>query len=90
MKLTELNPAWDSDEHSATTLTLDCPTCKTHRITVPFSASAVNWHKTGFGFNDMTLRPSILHKSYYADGMDKDPRFCETHFFITEGEISMA
>lgn len=90
MKLTELSPRWAATNGVRDHVNFLCPTCKQHMIAVPIPpATGVVWNMTGDSFENLTLTPSILHKTYYADGMAKPPRFCETHFFITNGEIQI-
>jgi len=90
MKLTELNPKYATVEGKRTCVIFDCPLCKKHRIVIPFAGEGVKWERTGFDFETTTLSPSIAHKDNYADGMDKAPRTCQSHFFVRNGEIIFA
>lgn len=90
MKLTELDPRWAATNGVRDHVNFLCPVCKQHMIAVPIPpAEGVAWTMTGNNFENLTLRPSILHKTHYADGMEAEPRYCESHFFITNGQIEL-
>lgn len=86
MRLIDLKPKWEM-HGEYTHLAFDCPVCKTHRIEIPVGDHPKAWGMTGDSFQDLTITPSIAHKTHYADSMDEQPRLCESHFFITNGEI---
>lgn len=89
MKLTDLNPTREA-RGGYTHLAFDCPKCAGHRIEVPLPPHPRAWKVEDPTYENMTLSPSILHSTGYADGMDNPSRFCESHFFIRGGEIQMA
>lgn len=89
MKLKELNPAF---EHNGTRshISLDCPVCKGHKIAIPIAPQLPGgqyWKMTGDSFDNISLEPSILHKTEYANWPNQVPRHCDSHFFIRNGEI---
>ena len=103
MKLSNLNPRIEPHAGSANSgykqLSFDCPLCQKHRIEVPVDDHPKAWQLSAIQpaeemfrephWDEMTLRPSVDHKTHYADGMDAEPRFCHSHFFITAGEIQI-
>jgi len=87
----ELNPNWArKDLSQRTAISFDCPLCKQHRIVVPFKGEKPIWELQGDSFENMTLVPSIAHQTHYADGIGREPRLCNSHFFITKGEVVLA
>jgi len=87
MKLTELSPRWASSNGVRDHVNFLCPICRQHMIAVPFAGPPPLWTISGDNFENLTLAPSILHRTHYADGMNQPPRFCESHFWIRSGEI---
>jgi hypothetical protein len=79
MKLIELKPKYGSSEGVRTHIMFDCPKCRAHRIAVPIVGDP-KWEHSGNDFETTTLSPSVLHEY---------PPICESHFFVTNGEIIM-
>lgn len=88
MKLSELKPGWET-HGGIKYLVCDCPVCRKHRIHVPTPPAPNAWTLGGSTFEDITLSPSVLHKTSYADGLGQPPRECESHFFVKRGAIEM-
>lgn len=82
-----------------TQLDFNCPKCNadnsnTHRIQIRVNDTPIGrgWNMTGSTFKDLSLTPSIAHKTEDADFFKDEghiPRPCESHFFITNGEIKL-
>ena len=92
MKLTELNPKFADSGAVKSHLIIDCPICKGHKIAIPINPELPGgqcWTMTGDSFANLNLTPSILHKTAYADWPKTEARNCESHFFITDGEIKI-
>lgn len=90
MKLIELKPEIVNKAEERPFIIFDCPVCLQHRIEVPLPPTPNAWQKIGDTFDSLTLTPSIAHKAFVYEDIDVDPtkgHTCESHFFITNGEI---
>lgn len=91
MRLIELNPKIDN--YGGLLLSFDCPKCRAHRLEIPMEPHPKGWKRNGDTLEKLSLTPSIAHENLDADdsAFSKKPlRKCESHFFITKGNIVMA
>lgn len=98
MKLSDLNPKWEIRDNYRF-LAFDCPVCRDHRIEVPVDDHPKAWQLSAIqpieemfntpDWDQLTLNPSIDHKTQYARSTDTEPKECHSHFYIRPGLIQI-
>ncbi len=83
---------WDPIDAHLRSIEFDCPKCLKHRIDIPILPTKDGWKMTGNNNAELTITPSIAHTCFDSDDTSPDGksgRICESHFYITNGEIIM-